>query len=58
MILTPLHVRKEERENVKLDSIQNNASADGFAKQLLEMGNGKLAIDESTTTHRIANKFL
>jgi hypothetical protein len=27
--------------------LQNDALVDGFAKQLLEMGNGKLAIDES-----------
>jgi len=30
------------------EHLQNNASADGFRKPLLEMGNGKLAIDEST----------
>jgi len=28
--------------------LQNDASADGFAKQLLEMRSGKLAIYEST----------
>jgi hypothetical protein len=38
---------KNNLKNMRVH-LQNYASADGFAKQLLEMKNRKLAIDEST----------
>jgi hypothetical protein len=37
--------------------LQNYASADGFAKQLLDMGNGKISIDESTQRITLPTNF-
>jgi len=37
--------------------LKNDASDDGFEKQLLEMGNGKLSIDESTQCITLPKNF-
>ena len=42
------HVHKLNlKTNIRI-KLQNDASTDGFVKQLLDIGNGKIAIDEST----------
>lgn len=54
---TRTKIELEDKFNMRVH-LQNDASADGFAKQLLEIVNGKLAIDEATQWHYVANKFL
>lgn len=38
--------------------LQRDASFEHFSKQLLDIGNGKMAMDEIYTMYHIANKLL